>query len=481
MIYDIAIIGAGPGGYVAAIRAAQLGAKVVLVERDNLGGTCLNWGCIPSKAVLTCADKYNSAKKFSKFGIDIEGLSFDYKKVSERKWLVVEKLRKSLTQVIKANKIDVIYGEASIETANKLKVACSCHSEVLTHVVQYLPDESGTYQEAKASEESVEFKNLIIATGSRPVSLPGLQIDHEFILDTNDIIQLEKVPESVLVVGTGPSGIEWTRIFEIFGSKVTLVELAPNLVPICDKSISERLERIFKIKKMQCHTGTKIKEISGKKVLLENGQEIEPEIVFVAAGRFPNTEIKGIESLNLAKNGRYLKVDNNLKTSADNIYAIGDVTGLVPLAHTASHQGMTAVENILLNKQGNINYEAIPHIVYGNPELCAVGLREEDLIRKKIDYKSSNFPVGATSKFFIEDELEGFVKVLSSPDGNKILGVHIVADHGSDLIQQAAIAINNNLTVKQLQETIFAHPTYSEALYEAFLGLDNMSLHVMPK
>ena len=455
MIYDIAIIGAGPGGYTAAIRAAQLGAKVMLIENDNLGGTCLNWGCIPSKATLTSADKYNAAKKLSKFGINIDNLSFDYQKVSERKWLIVEKLRKNLTQLMKSNKIDVIFGEGCIEDHNKLKVINN------------------------SEEHYIEFKNLIIATGSRPMSLSGLQIDHEFILDTNDVIKLEKIPESVLIVGTGPSGVEWTRIFEIFGSKVILVEMAPNLVPICDKSISERLERIFKIKKIECHTGTKIKEISEKKVTLGNGQEIHPEIIFVAAGRTPNTDIKGIETLNLTMNSRYIKVDNNLKTSTDNVYAIGDATGLVPLAHTASHQGLAAVENILLNKQANINYEAIPHIIYGNPELCSVGKREEDLIRKKIDYKVSTFPISATSKYFIEDELEGFVNVLSSED--KILGVHIVADNGSDLIQQAAIAINNGLTVTQLQETIFAHPTHSEALHEAFLGIDNRALHLPPK
>jgi len=457
MIHDIAIIGAGPGGYVAAIRAAQLGAKVALIENDNLGGTCLNWGCIPSKATLTCAEKYNSAKKFSKFGINIENMSFDYQKVSERKWLVVEKMRKSLTQLIKSNKIDVLYGEGCIESQNKLKVL------------------------GKDEEAYVEFKNLIIATGSRPTSLPGLQINHDFILDTNDIIKLEKIPESVLVVGTGPSGVEWTRIFEIFGSKVTLVEMASTLVPMCDKSISERLERIFKIKKIECHKGAKIKEISEKKVILNNEKEIHPEIIFVAAGRTPNTDIKGIEILNLSMLGRYIKVDNNLKSNSENIYAIGDVTGLAPLAHTASHQGLTAVEHILLNKQGNINYEAIPHIIYGNPELCSVGLREEDLARKKIEYKASMFPVSATGKYFIEDETEGFVKILSTPDGDKILGAHIVADHGSDLIQQATIAINNNLTVKQLQETIFAHPTYSEALYEAFLGIDERALHLPPK
>ena len=451
MIYDIAIIGAGPGGYVAAIRAAQLGASVVLIEKDNLGGTCLNWGCIPSKATLSCTEKYSMAKKIHKFGINIENLSYDYSKVSERKWTVVEKLRKNLAQLIKNNKIAVAYGEAEIESENRIKVV-------------------------KEPEETfVEFKNLMIATGSRPTSLPGLQIDHEFILDTNDIIQLKEIPENVLVVGTGPSGVEWTRIFETFGSKVTLIEMAPTLVPMADKSVAERLERIFKIKKVDCYTKTKVAEIIGRKVKLTNEKELEPDIIFVAAGRTPNTDIKGMENLGLAMNGRYIKIDNNMKTNVDNVYAIGDVNGLMPLAHTASHQAVCAVEHLLLNREADINYEAIPHIVYGNPELCGVGLREEDLIRKKIEYKASTIPVAAASKYFIDDEMEGFIKILSS--GEKIMGVHIVADRGSEIIQQAAIAIKNNLTVSQLQETVFAHPTYSEALHEAFLGLDNRALH----
>ncbi len=458
MIYDIAIIGAGPGGYVAAIRAAQLGAKVVLIENDNLGGTCLNWGCIPSKATLTCADKYNSIKKVSKFGINVENLGFDYQKISERKWSVVEKMRKNLKQLIKNNKIDVIIGEGCIESQNKIKIIQKNNEEIF-----------------------VDAKYLIIATGSRPTSLPNLQIDHDFILDTNDIMKLEKLPESVLVIGTGPSGVEWMRIFEIFGVKVTLIEMAPRVVPMCDKSVSERLERIFKIKKIQCYTSTKIKEIKGKKVFLDNEIELNPDIIFVAVGRTPNTDIKGIENLNIFMSGRYVKVDNNLKTNLENIYAIGDVTGLEPLAHTASHQGICAVENILLKKEANINYKAIPSIIYGNPELCGVGMKEDDLIRKKIDYKVGNFPISACGKYFIEDELEGFVKVLSSSEDDKILGVHIVAEHGSDLIQQAAIAINNNLTVKHFQETVFAHPTHSEALYEAFLDIDNRALHIPSK
>jgi len=453
MIYDIAIIGAGPGGYVAAIRAAQLGSSVLLIEKEFLGGTCLNRGCIPSKSVITSAEKYSSAKKFSKFGVNIENLGFDYKKISERKDFVVEKMRKSLTQLIKSNKIDVIYGEACIENKNRLKIINNS-------------DENNI----------IEFKNLIIASGSRTVSLPDLEIDHEFILDTDDVIKLDKIPESVLIAGSGASGIEWARIFNTFGSKVIIVEIAQNLAPLHDKSISERVERIFKQKKIEFYTNTKIKQIINKKVVLDNNLEFSPEIVFLAAGRSPNTEIKGIETLNIAKSGKYFAVDNNLKTNINNIYAVGDVTGLMPLAHTASHQGVAAVENILHNKQANINYNAIPHIIYGNPEICAAGLSEQELIKRNISYKSSIFPVSAAGKYFIEDEIEGFVKVLS--DGEKILGVHIITDNGADLIAQAAIAISNNLTVEQIVETVFAHPTHSEALHEAFLGINSKSLHI---
>jgi dihydrolipoamide dehydrogenase len=452
MQYDIAIIGAGPGGYVAAIRAAQLGAKVALIEKEYVGGTCLNWGCIPTKTVIASMDRYNQAKKFAKFGINIENLNYDYEKIAQRKWDIVEKIRKNLAGLIKSCKIDIITGEAEIKSNNLIAI------------------------KQTDSNIEVEYNHLIIATGSRPVSLPGLPIDHKFILDTNDILSLEVLPETVLIVGSGASGIEWSRIFSSFGKKVILTEIAPTLAPMFDKSISERIERMFKRQRIEFYTGTGIEKIDGNKVILQNGKEFSPDIIFLAAGRAPNIEIKGLDCLGLNIGKKGIVVDENLKTCIDNIYAIGDITGILPLAHVASHQGIKAVEHILLNKSAPINYNAVPKIIYGNPEIASVGLTEDELMTKGIEYKSSIFPMSAIGKALIEDEIEGFVKVLA--DKNKIFGVHIVAEQGAAMIQQAAIAINNNLSPENIKETIFAHPSYSEAVYESFLGIEDFPIHL---
>ena len=455
MEYDIAIIGGGPGGYVSAIRASQLGAKVALIEREHLGGICLNWGCIPTKAIITSSDKYNYAKKLSKFGINVENLSFDYEKVYSYKQSIVEKIRKSLGQLIKSYGIDIIYGEGIIESKHTLSIKKS-DNEI----------------------QHIEFKNLLIATGSRPMSIPGITIDHKFVLDANDILALNALPESVLIVGSGPSGIEWARILSNFGKKVSIVEIAPRLAPMFDKSVSERIERMFKRQRIEYFTATKIENFQNKEVSLSNGKALTPDIVFLSIGRLPNTEIEGIDKINIEKNGKFIKVDNNLKTNIDNIYAIGDVTGILLLAHVASFQGIKAVEHILLNKNTDINYNAIPKITYGNPEIGSVGYTEDEVIAQNIEYKSSIFPMSAIGRSIVEDEIEGFVKVLSSE--GKILGVHVVATQGAAFIQQAAIAINNGLSAEDITNTVFAHPTYYEALHEAFLGLNNEAIH-LPK
>jgi len=452
MRYDIAIIGAGPGGYVAAIRAAQLGAKVALIEKEYVGGVCLNRGCIPTKTIIASMDRYNQVKKLSKFGINIENLSFDYSKISQRKGDIVEKIRKNLAGLIKSYKIEVISGSASIESANKIIV-----------------------EQAENSVE-IEFKNIIIATGSRPVSLPELNIDHKFILDTNDILSLESLPESVLIVGSGASGIEWSRIFGNFGKKVVLVEFAPILAPMFDKSISERIERMFKRQRIEFYTGTCISKIEESTAFLNNGKEFKPDIIFLAAGRTPNIEINGLDKLGIKTCKKGIVVDENLKTSVDNVYAIGDVTGILPLAHVASHQGIKAVEKILLDKISPVNYNAVPKIIYGNPEIASVGYTEDELISKNIRYKSSIFPMSAIGKSVVEDEIEGFVKVLA--DENKIFGVHIIAEQAAAMVQQAAIAINNNLSSQNIKETVFAHPTYSEAVHESFLGINGFPIHL---
>lgn len=455
MKYDIAIIGAGPGGYTAAIRAAQLGAKVVIIEKENPGGVCLNCGCIPTKTILAGITRLNEVKKFAKFGIELEFQGFKYEKLFEKKEITVEKLRKSLVQLIKSWNIDIISGEASIISSEKLEVF------------------------SKEESLEIEFNYLIMATGSKPAALPGLQADHSFILDTNDILALKELPESVLIVGSGANGVEWARIFEGAGKKVFLTEIAAVLMPMMDISQSERLERLFKRSKIEYFTSTGIENITDKKVKLTNGRVIEPDIIFLGAGREPNTNIKGLKELNIELKGKYIEIDNNLKTNIDNVYAIGDVTGKLQLAHVAAHQGIKAVEHILKKKEANIDYNIIPRVIYGEPKICSVGYTENQLIEKKIPFKKSIFPMSAVGKAFVEDKTEGFVKVLAYE--NKILGVHLIASGGDSIIQQAAVAMSSNITVEEFKETVFAHPSNSEALYEAFLGIDGQPINLPPE
>jgi len=451
-MYDIAIIGSGPGGYVAAIRASQLGAKVVLIEKDSIGGVCLNKGCIPTKTIIASANKFKEIKKLNKFAISIENPTFDYEKIFERKELIVSQTRKNLTKLITSRNIDIIEGTASIADKNTLKVSF------------------GTV------DELVKFKNLIISTGSRPISLAGLQIDNEFIFDTDGILSLKELPQNILIIGSGANGIEWARIASSFGKNTVVVELAPKLCPMFDEEISDRLERLFKRDKIAFHTGTKIENIKDKEVFLSNGVNLKPDIILLTAGREPNSEIEGLAELKIEKNGKYIKIDANLRTNIGNIYAIGDVTGILPLAHSASHQGIKAVDHILLNKNADINYNAIPKIIWGNPEISCVGLTEKEILEKNSEYKKSIFPFSANSKSFIEDEIEGFIKVLASKD--KILGVHIIGSHSDYLIQQAAIAMANNISPEDFTEVIFSHQSASEALHEAFLGIGKGFLHI---
>lgn len=454
MVYDIAIIGAGPGGYIAAIRASQLGAKVALIEKDQIGGVCLNRGCIPSKAIIASVDKYNEAKKLSKFGISIDKLSYNYHEIFNRKEKTVQKLIKGLSQLIKANKIKLIKGEACIESPNSLKI------------------------NTVSEEENIEFKNLIIATGSRPASLPGIELDHEFVLDTDDVLKLERLPESALIVGSGAVGIEWARIFNGLEKDTSLIEIESTLAPGLDESISESLCKEFKKRKIRYYTDTKIEKIENKRVFLSNKEEITPEIVFLGAGRVPNSEIKGIENLNLEKNRGYISVDNNLKTSADNIYAIGDVNGILQLAHVASHQGIQAVEHIITGKEADIDYQNAPFVIYGNPEIASVGCNEKALVSCGIPYKKSVFPMSALGRAMTEETTEGFIKILANHE--RILGVHIVSERASELAQQLAIAKSAGASPEKLKEIIFAHPTYSEAVHEGILGILEQGIHLPP-
>lgn len=425
MKYDFGIIGAGPAGYTAAIRASQLGKTVVLFEKENLGGVCLNKGCIPTKTFLHAADVYNSLKKVSNLGIEIENFSINFEKAAERKEKTVEKIRKSLEMLLKSYGIEIVQAEAKIISPNSIE----------------------------AGNTVYECSNILVATGSKPKSVGGFAFDHEFILSSDDVLNLKTLPKKVLIVGSGAIGIEWARIFSSFGTEVTMVEIADKLLPLADFEISQRLERIFKMARVKTLLSTSVKGIKDRKVELSSGEILEPDFVLFATGR-------GINALE----------------NIGNLPKIGDAFGAIQLAHFASHQGVAVVNNIVLGTE--IKDFIVPSVVYGHPEIAWGGKCEQELIAENIEYNKSVFPISALGKAQCDNDLEGFIKILADNEG-KIMGAHIIGAEASALIHQISIAMQNNLKVGDLKHCCFAHPTYSEGIYEALLGLDNESLSLL--
>ena len=446
-MFDIGIIGAGPGGYSAAIRASQLGLKVVLFEKDDIGGTCLNKGCIPTKTIIHSASLFSSIKTMEKFGIVVENPSYDYSKISERKDDVVAKIRKSLTSLIQSYGIEIVRGEAKIVSDEKIEV----------------------------NNETYDCKNIIIATGSIPNKLNFDWAKSQNVLDSNDILELKDIPENIVIVGSGAIGIEWARIFSSLGKKITIVEIAKSLVPIADIDVSSRVERLLKKNRVQFFVEMTITDFTDAKVTLSNGKVIDADIILLAAGRsalFPQ------EAQNIEKD-KFINVDDNFETSVKNIFAIGDVNGVSMLAHSAIHQGLAVVDYIV-NKNSHIfDRLQVPSVIYGNPEIAWIGETEQSLSGQNITFKKSFFPIAALGKAQADNEIDGFVKVLA--DDTKILGAHIVAPEASSIIEQFAIAMKNSLKPEDIADVIFAHPTYSEGVHEAILGLSGLSVHLPPQ
>lgn len=425
--FNFGIIGAGPAGYTAAIRASQLGKTVVLFEKENLGGTCLNKGCIPTKAFLHAADVYNSIKKASGLGIEVENVFVDFVKIAKKKDKTVEKVRKSLEMLLKSYDIEIVKSEA------------------------FLGQNSNTIMSDGVEYECV---NIIIATGASPKTVGGFEFDHDFILSSDDVLNLKSLPQKVLIVGSGAIGIEWARIFSSFGTEVTVVEIADRLLPLADFEVSQRLERIFKMAKIKMHLQTSVKEITDKKVTLSTGEVLEPDFVLFATGRKPE------------------KAET---TGQDNVFIVGDSFGSIQLAHFASHQAVSLVEKIVLNKE--TKDFIVPSVVYGNPEIAWFGKTEQELKDGGINYKKSVFPIAALGKAAAEGNLEGFIKVLAF--GDEILGAHIISKEASSLVHQLLVLVQNGLGIEAVKKCCFAHPTYSEGIFESVLGLDGESLSLL--
>lgn len=461
---DIVIIGGGPGGYTAAIRAAQLGAEVLLIEAENLGGTCLNKGCIPTKALYQNARMINELNQAEEFGIKLDGFHIDLAEMMQRKQSIVDRLKDGIARLIKLNSIEMLYGKASLVSGDKVKVTDPAGNEI-----------------------GIKAKNIIIAAGAVPAKPPIPGIDLPGVITSDEILSLDRIPDTLAIIGGGVIGIEFAGIFSALGSKVTVIEFLPRILANMDGEISKKLVLSLKKRGISIETDTKVMRISmdnGALSVAAGGKKGESVIladaVLVSTGRAPRTEGLGLEAAGIAYDGKGIKVNESYQTNVPGIYAVGDVTGGLMLAHAAAGEGIAAAEAIMGSK-GRLNYDAVPGCVFTFPEIAAVGLSEEEAKEKGIDYCSSKFLFGANGKALTIGEEEGFVKVLAETQTKRIIGVHIMGPHASDLIHEAVLAVEKKMTADDIQDVIHAHPTLSEAFMEAALGIDNKAIHMLPK
>lgn len=456
---DLLIIGGGPGGYVAAIRAAQLGMKVVLVEKDSLGGTCLNKGCIPTKAYFQNAKAIKTVQNAPEFNIKVENVQFDLKGAKERKDSIVNNLVNGVKQLLKANGVEVIEGIASFID----KTTVSVNGNNLT------------------------AKNIIIATGSEPSSLPIKGMDLDKVLNSDEILEITEVPPKLAIIGGGVIGLEYACIFNAFGSEVTVFEYMPLVLNLIDAEISKRMGVFLKKQGITVHTSTSVKEIietdKGLKILAEGKKgdlEVEADLVLVAGGRRPKIKELNLSNIGITTENDFIKVDSNFATNVDNIYAIGDVIGGQMLAHVASEEGIVAVEKIAGVTDSRVHYHAVPSCIFTFPEIATVGLSEEEAKDKGINYKVGKFQFAANGKAMTMGETDGLVKVIAD-ENDVVIGMHIIGPHASDLILEGITLVKNRLRVKDIKGTIHPHPTLGEAIAESILDLDNQAIHLAPK
>lgn len=459
--FDVVVIGSGPGGYVAAIRASQLGLKTALIEKGNLGGTCLNVGCIPSKALLHSTEMLHFAEKKAKnHGITLEGVSFDLSTMMNRKTTVVETLRKGVQMLVTKKGGTIFKGLGVIQNPNTVTV------------------------KQEEGELTLSTKNIIIATGSTPIELPFLPYDGEKVVSSDQAIAFDSVPEELAVIGASAIGLELGSVWARLGSKVTVIEFLPKIAPTFDDDICKLSERVFKRQGLTFHTATKVTgaETAGEKVVLKaekNGKEItiEADKVLVAVGRKANSEGTGLESvgIELDEKGR-IPIDGHFKTSVPGIYAIGDVVAGPMLAHKAEEEGV-AVAEVIAGKAGHVNYDVIPGVIYTDPEIASVGISEQQAIEQGIEVKTGSFNLSANGRAIASDITEGMVKVIADAKTDRLLGVQILAHGASELIAAAVTHMEYGGSAEDLARTIHAHPTVSESMKEAALTADGRGIH----
>lgn len=463
MKYDLLVIGSGPGGYVAAIRASQLGMKTAVVERAELGGICLNWGCIPTKALLKSAQVFNYLKHAGDYGIEIEGAANpNFEKIVERSRNVANGMSKGIQFLFGKNKIDVINGHGKLLAQGKVQV---------------------TNQDGKSS--TVEAKNIILATGARSKELPGLKQDGEKIIGYREAMTLKKQPQSLIVVGSGAIGAEFAYFYNSIGTQVTIVEYLPNLVPLEDEDVSKQLERSFKKSKIKVLTNTAVKgaKVIGDKVevLLEGkkGEEtIEADAVLSAVGVDTNIANIGLEELGVKTYRDKIVVDDYYKTNIDGIYAIGDIVHGPALAHVASAEGICCVEKIAGLDVEPIDYNNIPSAVYSVPEIASVGITEKQAIEAGYEIKVGKFPFTASGKAAAAGSKEGFIKLIFDAKLGELLGAHFIGDNVTEMISEMVVAKKLEATAHEIIKSIHPHPSMSEAIMEAAAAAYDEVIHI---
>lgn len=453
--YDVIVLGGGPGGYVTAIKAAQLGAKVALIEKEVVGGICLNHGCIPTKTLLKNAKVYKTVQHALEYGVVVDGnITFDWSLMLKRKNIVVKKLTMGVAGLLKKNGVEIYLGLGKVLSANQVEV----------------------------NGEILETKNLVIATGASPIipPIPGLNeaYANKIALTSRELLQIENVPTSLVIIGGGVIGIEFATIFSSLGTKVTIIEKLDGILPMMDDDVRSAYAKILKRDGIEIYADSEVKNVNGHEVTYDN-QGVETKVnadtILVSVGMHPNTSDLEVLKFKMDKNA--IKTNEFMQTSLPNVYAIGDVNGKFMLAHVASAEGLVAAKHIM-GQKASMRYDRVPNAVYGSPEIATIGLTEKEVRAKGLAYKVSTFPLMASGKAMADNEKDGFIKLIVSEKNKKILGAHIFSYNASDLIAELGVTMELEGTAHEIAHTIHPHPTLSEIILEAAHGAVDKPIHI---
>lgn len=470
--YDLVILGGGTGGYVAAIRASQLGLKTAIVEKGKLGGTCLHKGCIPSKALLRSAEVYHTSLKSEEYGVVLGDVKLDFPKVQQRKEKIVNQLYAGVQHLMKQGKIDVFEGVGRILGPS---------------IFSPLPGTISVEMNNGNENEMLIPKNVIIATGSRPRTLEGLEIDGVSVVTSEEALEFTELPKSIIIVGGGVIGIEWASMLNDFGAEVTVLEYADRIIPTEDHEISKEMEKLLKKKGITIHTNAKVlsetlqhqdDHVSISAEINDTNEEFTADKILVSVGRQANVEGIGLTNTEAVVEKGFISVNDYYQTKESHIYAIGDCIGGLQLAHAASHEGITAVEHIAGLKPHAIDYSLVSKCIYSSPEAASVGYTENEAKQKGFELKIGKFPFKAVGKALVYGESDGFVKIIADAKTNDILGVHMIGPHVTDMISEAGLARVLDATPWEISQTIHPHPSLSEAIGEAALAVDGKAIHM---